>query len=92
MKAKSSMAIASNAATMGSLCGLSAGAPLSVGTVDGAAAPSLSALVDVMNGNPAGTAVSPGPTATSKAKAKTKAKARLQLPKSNKEKRDAART
>lgn len=93
VKAKSSMAITSNAANLGGMCALSGGAPggpLAVAS-DAAAAPSLTALVDVMNGNPAGTGGSP-PTATSKAKGKAKAKAKLQLPKSNKEKRDAARS
>ena len=74
--------------------GLGSGAARALTGTGGAAAPSLQALVQVMNEVPAGSMDSsgtPGPKAKAKTKAKAKPKARAMLPETVAEQRAAAR-
>ena len=85
------MAVAPTAAVLGSVSSLGG---LETGGVGGAA-PSLTSLVEVMNTAGVASGAAPSavtPTTKAKAKAKGKAKALPQAPKSEKEKREGART
>lgn len=91
LKSTATMAVAPTAAVLGSVSSLGG---LETGGV-GQAAPSLTSLVEVMNTAGVASGAAPSavtPTTKAKAKAKGKAKALPQAPKSEKEKREGART